>query len=123
MVIQSRAEPDGQFELPLRPLPEMQVALGGASERFMQWAADWALHQVRTMGSVWTDDLHEAAVLAHAEPPDDSLYGRFWACRARQLGLRRTVDERVSRNRLRNGAKARRWILGEPAPAQAPTHG
>jgi hypothetical protein len=122
--IRTPSADDGeQLDLHLQPLREMGVRPGGASDRFLRWAAAWVLERVRTHGSVWTDDLHLAAIEAGVEPPDASLSGRFWGCDARGLGLRRTTDERTSRAPDRNGAKARRWELAANVTLPAETSG
>ena len=112
---------DDQLELGLiKPLAEMDVGLGGAAHRFYVWVEEWVRSTIAREGCVWTDDLHLAAAVARSQPPDDSLYGRFWSSRARRLGLRRTVEERTSRARSRNGAKARKWVPEERGAAALP---
>lgn len=115
-----RGPHDDQLELGLKPLAEMDVGLGGAAHRFYVWAEEWVRSAVAREGCVWTDDLHLAADAARIQPPDDSLYGRFWSSRARRLGLRRTAEERTNRHPGRNGNKARKWVPGEGGVAALP---
>lgn len=108
-------QPGEQQELVLRSLDDMEAGRGGDAQRFYRWAEAWVRDQVREHGEVWTDDLNLAAKAAHMEPPNEelkkSIYGTFWASRARVIGIRRDKGaERANRNPDSNGRPAKRWV-------------